>query len=146
MKFHYDSEIPAEILPALQKYLQPLEWLVPIWCARVVIFYSAIPSDEHEGAAITSSSRYQYRDCALTFYPSFLTEDDERRQLHVIHDLLHAFSSPLADYARTSLEELSSEYESSMFQAHLLRELTQRNEAWVQDMADCIQTHLMASD
>jgi hypothetical protein len=85
---------------------------------------------------------YEYRKAELTFYPLFLGETEDQRKEHVIHDMLHIFTSVMTDYAYTTIDRLVPEEEAPKFREALLEELRQRNESCVQDLAHCLNLHL----
>lgn len=138
-KFTYATDIPPSIKRELVKALKPYEWLVPDWCQEVFVAWN--PHGGNESTVITSSSMYEYRRVALTFYPLFLSEEGNRAE-HVIHDLLHAFVSVVSDFAYDTIDRLVPPEEAPKFREALLEELRQRNESCVQDLAHCLNLHL----
>lgn len=138
-KFTYEAGIPATVKRELVKALKPYEWLVPAWCQEVFVSWN--PVGGNDGTVITSSSMYEYRRVALTFYPLFLSEEGNRAE-HVIHDLLHAFVSVVSDFAYDTIDRLVPPEEAPKFREALLEELRQRNESCVQDLAHCLNLHL----
>lgn len=140
-KFTYEPGMPATVKREIVKALKPFEWLVPDWCQEVFVLWNE--QGGNDGIVISSAVMYEYRQVALTFYPLFLSEEENKTE-HIIHDLLHAFVSILSDYAHRTIEQLVPKEEAPKFREALLEELRMRDESCVQDLAHCITRHLTA--
>jgi len=138
-KFLYES-VPPAIKRELQRELKKYEWLVPKWCQYIYVEWNPVGSND--GTLITCHTMYEYRNARLTFCPLFFGET-ERRTEHVIHDLLHAFAAPLADFAYDTINRLVPAEEAPKFRDSLLEELRVRNESFVQDLAHCLAQKLI---
>ena len=137
MKFHYLGEMPPEVRPAIEKQLEPLAVLLPGWVQKVNVFWCADPDNEdyQAGAAIWANASYDYRVLSLTFTPLWLESNTEARRDMTIHDVLHAITSVLADYARAEIQRLLPADEAPKYKSAILDELTTRHESMTQDLA-----------
>jgi hypothetical protein len=138
VKIVYDG-VPPGIKKEIQAELKALQWLIPSWCQYLYINWN--PTGSNDGTLIFCNTMYEYRNVRLTFCPLFLEETDRRRE-HVIHDLLHGFAAPLADYAYDTIDRLVTADEAPKFRDSLLEELRVRNESFVQDLAHCLAAKL----
>lgn len=138
-KFIYSQSIPGEIKAEIEKYLNPLGWLVPGWCQRIFVEWA---EGNDQNAAICCSTSYEYRQITLTFFPSWHTGDEEHKSHMVAHDLLHAFTAPLSDYANELICTLLPEEESPKYRKSALEELRVRHESFVQDLSFSITRKL----
>lgn len=138
-KFTYAADIPPSIKRELAKAVKPYGWLIPSWCQLVQVNWHPTGKDT---ILISCAIMYEYRQAELTFYPLFLSEPEDRRKEHVIHDMLHIFMSVVSDYAYATIDRLVPEEEAPKFREALLDELRQRNESCVQDLAHCLNLHL----
>jgi hypothetical protein len=136
-RFDFCKNIPAEVLPALQEHLIPLEWILPPWVQRCFVMWvdDGKNQDLREGAAISASSDYAYRRLELYFFPCWLDAEPARRREMCIHDLLHAATGVLANYAREEIKRLVPEDDAPKYRSALLDELETRHEAMTQDLA-----------
>lgn len=141
-KFIYEEGMPTSVKRELAKAVKPYEWLIPNWCQEVHINWHTTGRDT---ILINCSIMYEYRQAELTFYPLFLSEPEDRRKEHVIHDMLHIFMSVVSDYAYATIDRLVPEEEAPKFRESLLDELRQRNESCVQDLAHCLNQRLALS-
>lgn len=135
--FHFDPAMPEVARECIEPVLGPLAWLLPPWCQKCHVFYSDDGRDTNlqNEAAIAANNDYAYRRLSLTFYPCFLTHTPQEQYEMCVHDLLHASTCLLADYAREELERLLPKDEAPKYRAALMEELRQRHEAMTQDLA-----------
>lgn len=107
--------------------------LFPTWAQLIYVHFG--DAGDGKSGTIECTADYTYRFFSMTFDPSFLAqpEDDHNRQ--VIHEILHASSCVLADWARDAINLLVPESDAPKFRESLLAELRQRHEAFVQDLA-----------
>lgn len=133
-KFVFDADIPKTVMPELREYLLPCEWLIPSWCQKVRVGW--IAQEDEDDAALSIEVHYAYRWARINVFPCFHLQTDKREM--VIHEILHAFASVLANYARDAIKLLVPEDEAPKFRQSLLDELTNRHEALVQDLTYCI--------
>lgn len=134
-KIQFDPDIPDSVKAELARQLVGYAWLVPGWCQRVFVGWQEKGDDK--GTLVSCSAMYEYRNIRLTFYPAFLSEGELQPE-HVIHDLLHGFTSVMADYAHDRINLLVPESEAPKFRESLLDELRVRHESFVQDLAFCL--------
>jgi len=137
-KFKFLGEWPAESRAAVEPSLAGLEWLVPGWCETVWIAWASVPRDNLEAeASATTSIEYPYRWAKIVVRPGFLDESVERRRSALIHELLHVFIGPLAEYAEQMADRLMKD-DAPKFHETVREELRVRHESAVQDLAYAI--------
>lgn len=136
-RIKYATNIPPEVLTAIRPHIERWAWLIPAWMQSITIKYA---NDEDDGTAIATIVNPEYRWGVMTFYPAWLEEDREVREVDVIHDLLHLSTNPIFDHACNAIKALIGEGEKAeaffAIEENRLREL---HEAMVQDIAHAIQ-------
>lgn len=138
--FIYDKDIPAPILPALQKVLEPWAWIVPVWCERVFVGWS---EESHEANySATTNVEYPYRWARITFYPCFLKQDDMLRD--ALHELIHIPMHVVTGWTREKISTLVPEDDAPKFRKVLFDELTARCESATEDLTSRIIAHSRA--
>lgn len=140
-KFKYDKNIPAEILPSIQKNLAALECLVPPWCQKVYVDYSTDSGREGLDSVnvAASSINYPYRIASLVFFPGYLGDDEVERIDTCIHEMIHVSTLMVMDYAAEQFEKV---VEDEKHRATIMDGLTERNEAMVCDLTHILQKRL----
>ena len=126
--FHYVSEI--------EKYLIPFIWLVPKWCQKLSI--NLYPIAENDANAIETTTYYDYRRIKINFYSAWLSESPEAKQTHIVHDLLHGFTSPAIDYAINQFNLLCPIDEAEKFNKSINQQMSILCESVTQDLAYAI--------
>jgi hypothetical protein len=119
----------AVIEPLLLRY----HVLLPAWVQNVFVRWDE--TGKGDGTLISCAASYDYRSFKIVFDPTFLVRHPDEQRADVIHELVHASSCVLADYARDTIRLLVPEDEAPKFRSALLEELSQRHEAFVQDLA-----------
>lgn len=133
-EFIYDADIPTVIVPVIQRSIEPWAWVVPVWCERVFVGYSAESSGNNESAACYVE--YPYRWARLTFYPCFLKQDN--LSLDGLHELVHIPVAVLSMWMKERIRTMVKEEDAPIFRKVLLDELTERTEAATQDLTSRI--------
>lgn len=142
-KFTFKDSVSPEMVTVLKRYLLPCEWLVPDWCNEVLVEWSDEASEND--SVIEAWLYYEYRWGKLIFYPCFLSQTENARHTHVVHDMLHLFVSVVSEYAEDTIKVLLPEDEEPKFRKHAIAELRRRNESLVQDLALCIMRNLSSA-
>lgn len=138
----YQEGIPSEVLPTIQRLVEPWRWLIPPWCQEVkVVWEQEAAEGDAAGASACAYVNYEYRWARISFYPRFLTDPPHLQTENVAHELLHIAVEPLARYALETVDTLLKE-ESPKFHATLRKELTERTEAVVTDLAYLINSRM----
>ena len=123
--------------PAARVVIEPLVLrfhpLIPSWAQLIYVNWHR--DGDGNGTTIHCHANYAYRSFAMTFHPSFLAQTTAEHQQQMIHELLHASASVLADWARDTVNLLAPENEAPKFNRSLQEELRQRHEAFVQDLS-----------
>lgn len=137
-KFEFLGEWPAEARSAVEPSLAGLEWLVPGWCETVWIAWASVPRDNTEAeSSATTGIEYPYRWAKITVRPGFLDDTARDRRSALIHELLHVFIGPLAEYAEQMADRLIKD-DAPKFHETVREELRVRHESAVQDLAHAI--------
>ena len=136
-KFQFIEEWPSEVKTTVEARLADVQWLLPPWCQKCYVTYCDDGRSQslQEGASIQANCDYAYRRLTLTFYPCFLGQGVEEQREQCIHDLLHATTGILADYAQEEIKRLIPNDDAPKYRAALLDELQARHEAMTQDLA-----------
>lgn len=134
----YKAKIEYVNVPDLARgIIEPLvtrySALLPSWAQLVYVRMDE--AGDGNGTTIECRASYSYREFCMTFHPGFLAQPPESHKTQVIHEILHASSCVLADWARDTINLLVPESEAPKFRESLLEELRQRHESFVQDLA-----------
>jgi len=121
----------------IEKYLKPFIWLIPNWCQKLVINLYPM-SDDYPQNALETTVYYDYRWIKINFYSGWLTERDEVKQEHIVHDLLHGFTSIVVDYALEQIDNLCPASEAEKFNRSMKAQLNILCESMTQDLAFAI--------
>lgn len=136
-KFRYQSDIPAEILPAVRRVLEPLACLIPGWCHHVNVHYASNdPADPDADARCFV--HYEYRWATIRILGAWVESDPRMRREALIHELCHLSIGPLSEWGRDTLKRLVPASDAEKFNGQLCDEHRQRVESAVQDMAHVI--------
>lgn len=137
-QFSYQARVEWQDVPELARsVVGPLidryKSLFPSWAQLIYVQW------DHNGDGSTTTiechANYQYRQFALIFHPNFLAQPEESQRIQIIHEMLHASTCVMADWARDAIDRLVPEAEAPKFREVLLSELRQRHESFVQDLA-----------
>jgi hypothetical protein len=104
-KIRFYDETPTLILPELQRFLNELNHLVPDWCSHVWVAWCAGDTDNASTVA-DITAHYDYRWARINVYASWLDQTEDFKREALVHELMHLFVAPLADYARDTLKLL----------------------------------------
>lgn len=130
-QFIYDKDIPASVLTEIQKSLEPWVWVVPTWCERVFVGWN---DEAHaENFSAHTNVEYPYRWARITFYPSFLRQNDMAKD--ALHELIHIPLYVMSGWMKETIRTLVAENDALKFRKVLLDELTERVEAATEDLA-----------
>lgn len=97
-KFAFLHDWPKEVLSIVRPLAREFKWLVPPWCHVITITY-----DVRAKAIMTCQLDADYRAARLVVGPKFLSLDKADRQQTIIHELIHIFVLPIADYAMDAI-------------------------------------------
>lgn len=127
------------IEPLLSRY----SVLFPSWAQLIYVHYADV--DDGIDSPIGCTANYTYRFFSMTFDPSFLAQPEAEHHLQIIHEILHASSCVLSDWARDTINRLVPESDAPEFRESLIEELRHRHEAFVQDLALKLADMLMSA-
>ena len=74
----------------------------------------------------------------MTVYASWLEQTEEFKRESLIHELMHLFVAPLADYAREMARTLIPEDEAKKFNRATLEQIRERGESVTQDLTQLV--------
>lgn len=134
----YKAKIEYRDVPELaRQIIGPLiarySVLFPSWAQMIYVYFN--DAGDGKSTTIECQASYAYRFFSMTFDPSFLAQKEDEHKTQMIHEILHASASVMADWARDTIKRLVPESEAAKFQEQLLDELRQRHESFVQDLA-----------
>lgn len=133
MKIRFYAETPAVVLPELQRFLDPLNHLVPDWCSHVWVAWSS--GDTGNASTVADmTAHYDYRWARMNVYASWLEQTEEFKREALIHELMHLFVAPLSGYARDTLKLLCPENEAEKFSKSIAEQIRERCESATQDL------------
>ena len=141
LRILYDSKMPAEILPTVQRHVERFTWVLPPWLQFVSVRWCGEAQENPDHNIADCGVSYQYRSARINIYPSWLEETEYDRADTVLHELLHIPLAVLADYARERIKEVVPDVEAPKFHKMLVDEVTQRCESVVTDLAGVILAH-----
>lgn len=136
-KIRFYNETPALILPELHRFLSELNHLVPDWCSHVWVAWCAGDTDNASTVA-DITAHYDYRWARMNVYASWLDQTEEFKREALVHELMHLFVAPLADYARDTFKLLIPENEAEKFSKATREQIRERGESVTQDLTRLI--------
>lgn len=83
-------------------------------------------------------ANYAYRWASIRVHPGWLDTPEWDRRQAVIHELLHVFLAPLANYAECEIDRLLKD-EAPKYHGSVRAELTDRLEGAIQDLATVLR-------
>jgi hypothetical protein len=97
----YSSDMPQEVLDAVQPLVQKWGWLVPRLCDQIRVKWSIAPDEGDDGDEILGASEVssEYRVGTIHLYPAWLAEQPISRERVFVHELCHIVIAPLAELA-----------------------------------------------
>lgn len=134
----YKAKIEYRDVPDMARgIIEPLitrySVLFPSWAQKIYVHWG--DAGDGNNATIECRADYSYRFFSMTFDPSFLPQREDEHKAQMIHEILHASSCVLADWARDTVNRLVPEAEAPKFRESLLEELRHRHESFVEDLA-----------
>lgn len=136
-KIRFYDETPAVVRPELERFLSELNHLVPDWCSHVWVAWCA--GDTSNASTVADiTAHYDYRWARMNVYASWLDQTEEFKREALIHELMHLFVAPLADYARDTIKLLVPENEAEKFSKATAEQIRERGESVTQDLTRLI--------
>ncbi|MGI8542466.1 MAG: hypothetical protein ACR2MD_03205 [Aridibacter sp.] len=132
MKITWNKNIEPENKAEIEKYLDPIRWLIPRWCQKLVV---SLWDSDGDGAAISTDVNYDYRNIELDFYSNWMLPDSQTKQENIIHECVHFFICPLYNQAQRFIENSADNDDTKKFK---LAELAITNESITQDLSYAI--------
>src|SRR4051794_11816349 len=114
----YKKDIEIEIRNEIDRFLGPFKWLIPSWCHHLHI--AMFDAADGVNAAIQTSVTPEYRFANMSFYSAWLTQTEEAKALHVVHDLLHIANCPYVNFAEDCIQNLLPKNENEKFHGYLM--------------------------
>lgn len=125
--------VPAVARQIIEPLVMRYQVLLPTWAQQIYIGWNG--SGDGKGTTIDCHASYEYRSFTMTFHSGFIVQREDEHKAQIIHEILHASSCVLADWARDTIDLLTPESEAPKFRQSLLEELRHRHESFVQDLA-----------
>lgn len=141
MIIEFAKDMPDAVRAAVEPIIQQWRWLIPGWVQEVMIRWQAQAEDGESADTVVS---YEYRWVSIRLKGHWLS-DARTQEKDIVHELIHAFTHPLAEYARNEMERLLPENEAPKYRAAVLEELRMRHESFVQDLAWCLVNQYRAT-
>jgi len=138
-KFRYEDDIPAELLPVVERIFAPLEVLLPQWCDHVFI-HAEHANDTNEDVNAQINTYYDYRWASIRLQPSWFAQSDAAKSEDAAHELIHILRAPMDDWARTIIGELVPADDAPKFHKMLMEEVRARGEMVTQDTMIIMRT------
>jgi hypothetical protein len=132
----YD-EVPPLIRVELERVFTDLAHLIPDWCSHVWIAWSANDSG-NDSTVADVTAYYDYRWARVNVYASWLDQTEDFKREALIHELMHLFVAPLADYAREIVKLLIPANEAEKFNKATREQIRERGESVTQDLTRLI--------
>lgn len=129
--------LPVEVFDAINPHLQRWALLVPSWCREVNILWD----DADDNGALCIKVHYEYRRADLTVLPNFLSMSEPgRREVAVIHELLHIVTEPMINTARDLRDTLVKAHpEMETWADEMIRH---SNESVTCDLTEMVHGHM----
>jgi hypothetical protein len=131
-KIEYE-DVPDLALSVIRPLIERYKSLFPSWAQLIYVQWNH--TGDGSTTVIECRASYEYRQFTITFHPSFLAQSEDAHRTQVIHEIIHASSCLIADWARDTIERLVTEADAPKFRETLLEELRRRHESFVQDLA-----------
>lgn len=107
-RFWIDASLPNEITDAVMPHLLKHADKIPHWCRRVSVYWT----EDAGKAAASMSCMYDYRRGELTIGSNFLSLW-QRRELNIVHELMHLYTEPLRNAAQDALDAVKKTNEAA---------------------------------
>lgn len=127
MKVSYAPDVPETLLPIIKERVESTTYAFPSWCQDLKVFYETENPNQYVAAI---ASEYSYRFVQLTIFPDFFNDSNWEETL--LHEIQH---SMLAPYKAVVLRILDTFIPDDMLREYLKNQLTDAEEAVVQDAA-----------
>lgn len=135
----FNKNIEPQNKAEIEKYLNPLLWLVPKWCQAIHLNLY----DANDETAIDTTVDYEYRRITLNFYSSWLTQTPTLKQDNVIHECVHFCVNELYHQAQRIVTATCENNEQLKYYA--FEQLKISVEAVTQDLCYAIMNKLNES-
>jgi hypothetical protein len=129
-KFEYSKELPDEIKQDVEKRLSKLEYLIPQWCSKVMVFWD---DTEDSDTTIYAKTYYDYRYNSITICPAYLSQTEKTRTEALRHDLVHGITGIFNVYVQDVIKRILKEDKDKTLRELIIEEIKERNEAITQD-------------
>lgn len=86
--------LPKEVRDAARPHILNYLWVLPSWVHLLHVQYS-LTDEGDTGTLASMNSAPSYRFATLTIFGRWLNESPERRERHILHELIHPTNAPL---------------------------------------------------
>jgi len=134
-RFEFEPNFPTDLLHSVAGLLKRYEWLVPLWCQRILVRFRG---DSEDGEDADCTTRKDYRWSVITIRGNFLEETERGRRISIVHELVHIPTTRVFSYAADTVDLLFKDGDAPKFHQHIKDGLREHYEAGVQDLAERI--------
>ena len=131
MKIEFAEEFPQDLKEITEPLINKWKLLIPSWCEYLGIVY--LPKRD---AVLSCSPNYRNRYATLFVTGAWFQENQDEREIALIHEFVHILQSPFDDVANRIVED-AFEKGSSMSE-FVKSMLLDSSEATVEDIANAI--------
>lgn len=129
MRVKLDRTLPDATRLEIEKYVGQIERMLPQWIKECVMMYE---DNGLTNAVCSCRTDYDYRILTVIIRPSFLENGQTLENL--VHEIIHAYLSPLHDYARMVIRQLTEDVGREI----ILTQLDHFGEQVVEDLGTLI--------
>jgi len=131
MKIEFGAEFPKDLKEVIEPLVNKWRPLIPSWCEYLGIVYAP-----KRDSVLSCGTVYRNRYATLYVTGAWFQEDQDEREIALIHEFTHILQSPFDDVANRIVQDAfkedspASEFAKSM--------LLDSSEATVEDIANAI--------
>jgi hypothetical protein len=116
------DSVPAEVRAAFRPYGRWMATYAPRWLERLRIEFDAYSSNN---SSLTVHRVPEYNTANIIVKPSWLGQDDDKRDDDAAHELVHLYHAPMARFTQDLLDALPQD-DAAQKAMHALREEQER--------------------
>lgn len=86
-----DSGVPPSVVEVVMPLLMRWSPILPSWVGAIVVLWDSEETQCYAKATV----RFEYRRFVLTICPKFLDQPPSRMEHTIVHELCHAYTTPI---------------------------------------------------
>jgi hypothetical protein len=102
-EFVYDASIPHDVLASVKRICKRFEWILPAWVEGVYVKFRT--DGERAGNIAETATTKAYRVSVVWLGPLFVSDIEDGRRAHIVHEFLHIPTAPTVDKANHVIRE-----------------------------------------